>query len=103
MKKYVFVLFSWLLLPATSLTVAAQTTPVRVGDGLIRGSRENNAFVFKGVPYAQPPTGKLRSRPPQPPKPWKDTLSCEKFGSPAAQYGGAQQPLKGNENCLTLN
>ncbi|GAA4305800.1 carboxylesterase family protein [Compostibacter hankyongensis] len=103
MKKHVFILFSWLLLPATSLTVAAQTTLVRLNDGLIRGSRENNAFVFKGIPYAQPPTGKLRFKPPQPPESWNDTLSCEKFGSPAAQYGESQHPLKGNENCLTLN
>ena len=47
----------------------AQT--VRTKYGLLEGVREDGCIVFKGVPYAAPPAGKLRWRAPQPPKAWE--------------------------------
>ncbi|WP_121808047.1 carboxylesterase/lipase family protein [Mucilaginibacter kameinonensis] len=81
---------------------SAQTVATRVSGGWIRGIEEGPTLVFKGIPYAKPPVGPLRFMPPQPTTSWKDTLSCEKFGSPASQ-GGGPGGLKGSEDCLSLN
>ena len=57
--------------------------------------------VFKGIPYAVPPTGKLRWKPPQPLAPgrcWKNVLKAHRFGTMCAQ--GKDQ---GSEDCLYLN
>lgn len=51
-----------------------------------------------GIPYAAPPVGNLRWRPPQPPTPWTTTLPATKFGSECIQTTGA-----GSENCLFVN
>lgn len=50
---------------------AAESLPlvVRVVSGSVRGSG-NGVIAFKGIPYAAPPTGNLRWRPPAPPTPW---------------------------------
>ena len=50
-------------------TVVQQTAQiVRINTGLLRGTIENGIESYKGIPYAQPPVGELRWRPPQPPK-----------------------------------
>lgn len=49
---------------------------VDVTAGALQGSRENGVLVFRGVPYASPPTGEYRWRPPQPVKPWSGVRSA---------------------------
>lgn len=63
--------------------------------------QEGKINAFKGIPYAAPPVGNLRWRPPQPAAVWQDTLS-------AYTYGCACQPdrptkIKTSEDCLSLN
>jgi para-nitrobenzyl esterase len=60
----------------------------------------NDSGVYKGIPYAAPPTGKLRWQPPQPVKPWSVPQSFEEFGPACPQQG-----YDGNmdEDCLSLN
>lgn len=41
--------------------------------------------VFRGVPYAAPPVGPLRFRPPQAPLPWPGTRLADTFGSVCPQ------------------
>lgn len=41
--------------------------------------------VFKGVPYAAPPVGPLRFKPPQPPLPWSGTRLADTFGDACPQ------------------
>lgn len=41
--------------------------------------------VFRGVPYAAPPVGDLRLRPPRPPIPWKDIKFAKSFGAVCPQ------------------
>ena len=41
--------------------------------------------VFRGVPYAAPPVGELRYRPPAPPLIWKGTKLADTFGSVCPQ------------------
>ena len=57
--------------------------------------------VFKGIPFAQPPTGELRWRAPLPVRPWTGVRDATAFG-PACAQGGAQGS-KSSEDCLYLN
>ncbi len=71
---------------------------------------ESTITVFKGIPYAQAPTGSLRWRAPQPAKPWEEPLlaysyrgmPCQSIsGEEARSYGlGVWKP---DEDCLYLN
>jgi para-nitrobenzyl esterase len=89
----------------TSLPIAAATVaPVRIESGLISGTsaRDPAVIVYKGVPFAAPPVGKLRWRPPEPPIPWHGVRKAEKFGPVCPQ----PQPPVGaamDEDCLSLN
>jgi para-nitrobenzyl esterase len=42
---------------------------VHTGSGRIRGMYEEGVLAFRGIPYAQPPLGPLRFRPPHKPGP----------------------------------
>ncbi|KAJ8961074.1 hypothetical protein NQ318_008750 [Aromia moschata] len=64
----------------------------RIQTGAIRGvilelnSRHLEPVeVFRGVPYAAPPAGPLRFRPPQPPLPWPGTRLADTFGAACPQ------------------
>jgi len=72
---------------------------------------EDDAHVWRGIPFAEPPIGKLRWRAPQPPKAWNGTLETLEFASPCIQFagpGGRREGLddsdtRGREDCLYLN
>jgi len=69
--------------------------------GAVRGVVDGAVVSFRGIPYAQPPTGDLRWRPPQPPAPWTGTRDGSTFGPICPQLEG--DDVIGNEDCLTLN
>ncbi|KZC04930.1 Cholinesterase [Dufourea novaeangliae] len=58
-------------------------------------------FSFRGVPYAQPPIGDLRFKPPVPIDPWTNVLDARKERSVCPQLSG--DSYVGNEDCLYLN
>ncbi len=59
-------------LAAMGIATAQQTpTVVRVDSGQLQGVVEDGVVSYKGVPFAAPPVGDLRWRPPQPVAPWK--------------------------------
>ncbi|HEY1942910.1 MAG TPA: carboxylesterase family protein [Roseiarcus sp.] len=62
---------------------------------------------FKGIPYAAPPVGALRWRPPQPVEPWRVLRSAETFGANSLQgvvFDDIDPTLAGvSEDCLYLN
>jgi para-nitrobenzyl esterase len=62
---------------------------IKIKTGLVEGLYQKSIAVFKGVPYAKPPVGDLRWRPPQPAEPWSGTFKAHKFG-PAAYQRGAE-------------
>jgi para-nitrobenzyl esterase len=77
---------------------------VTTGGGAVRGTTAGTVDEFLGIPYAAPPTGNLRWRPPAPPDEWRgvrDTTqfapSCPQPPSPFAPPG----PF--SEDCLYLN
>ncbi len=55
--------------------------------GKVRGiaADDPRVTVFKGVPFAKPPVGKLRWRAPQPPEPWEGIRDCIEFGPASMQ------------------
>ncbi len=66
--------------------------------------------VYRGIPYAAPPIGDLRWKPPQPVTPWEGTRECTKFSPMAAQYPFPSSFFYGSiperdmsEDCLYLN
>lgn len=90
--------------PAPPPTPAGPSATGRVEtrDGPVAGTPDGGAWRFLGIPYAAPPVGPLRWRPPAPVATWTDPLVADAFGAMCPQYddGGA---LVGAEDCLTLN
>jgi para-nitrobenzyl esterase len=76
----------------------------------VRGSVADGVNVFKGIPYAAPPFGANRLRPPQPVAPWSGVRDALSFGPkpPQPRYppdvSAILPELVGpGEDCLTLN
>jgi para-nitrobenzyl esterase len=79
---------------------------VRIDGGLIRGASATGVNSFLGLPYAAPPTGKLRWRPPQPASSWSGVRDATQFGAscPQAQADNPFLPPGPiGEDCLYLN
>jgi len=108
------VAFASSVLALASAGHAALEKPVQTKAGLVRGisGKVKGVTAFKGIPFAPPPVGNLRWKPPQPMAPWSGVR-------PANAYGKAcmQPPGKGrvnvsvdlpdspgmSEDCLYLN
>lgn len=78
---------------------------VTLADGALEGTRAaEDVVAFLGIPYAAPPVGGLRWRPPQPPRPWSGTRMAKQFGAACLQLPARWLPyIGGNEDCLFLN
>ncbi len=80
---------------------------VQTTSGPILGREKGSVFLFAGVPYAAPPTDRLRFCAPQPHSGWSEPLEARKFGPAAPQVssGGLTDPapVRWSEDCLTLN
>ncbi|MGH9712899.1 MAG: carboxylesterase/lipase family protein [Candidatus Acidiferrales bacterium] len=70
--------------------------------GQVRGVIESNLRAFRGIPYAAPPVGNLRWKPPAPPLTWQGIRDASTFGNVCPQTDPNGQ-LLGNEDCLVLN
>lgn len=79
---------------------------VETQSGKVRGCDMNGLRVFRGIPYAQPPTGALRFRAPTPVRPWSGVRDAAAFGPYSLQplAYGSSPPAEGmSEDCLRLN
>ena len=63
------------------------------GDGAVRGVAAGSINEFLGIPYAAPPTGHLRWRPPQPPAEWQGVRDATQFGPSCPQPAEGQRDL----------
>ncbi|KAM4018720.1 para-nitrobenzyl esterase-like isoform 2-T2 [Anomaloglossus baeobatrachus] len=73
--------------------------------GKVRGQHCEKVYMFKGIPYASPPTGSLRWRPPKEPTCWNDTLDATEFRSVCPQVRPLSETgeVMGSEDCLHAN
>ena len=89
---------------------------IKTGYGMMKGVEEEGVLLFKGVPYAAPPVGALRFRPPVDPEPWDGVRVCDTYGPRAMQVtpeGLSFEPYSSDfyymgypemsEDCLYLN
>ncbi len=53
--------------------------------GKLRGVEDDGIMVFRGIPFAAPPVGDLRWRPPQPAETWSGEKDASEFGASAPQ------------------
>ena len=88
----------------------AQHPVVRLHDGAVRGRVESGVAAFLGIPYAAPPFGPNRMRPPQPVPAWTGERDATSFGPtvPKGDYPPQYVPLFPEvvipgEDCLNLN
>jgi len=80
---------------------------VITASGPVRGEWEQGVQVFRGIPFAEPPVGALRFRPPVEHKPWRDVRSALDF-APACPQIVTIDPTENNnsvqsEDCLAVN
>ena len=68
-----------------ALTHANGPGVVRVRQGLLKGVVQDGVLVFRGVPFAAPPVGALRFRPPQPAAQWEGLRDAVSNGPAAIQ------------------
>src|SRR5574337_871216 len=85
------------------------TSPLTVEGGALAvpAAGPNGVRVYKGIPYAAPPLGVLRWRPPQPAAPWSGVRATDAFGPNSLQgvvFGDIDPTKPGvSEDCLYLN
>ncbi|HWR13459.1 MAG TPA: carboxylesterase family protein [Terriglobales bacterium] len=108
-----------IVLPPSNFAQQVQTTPMRSSSeanvlvkapaGTLEGRAEGSLRVFRGIPYALPPVGSLRWKPPRPMPRWNGIKKATEFGSACFQpqptlskiYVRGPKPM--SEDCLTLN
>jgi para-nitrobenzyl esterase len=79
---------------------------VDTASGPVEGLEDDGVFSYRGVPYAAPPLGDLRWKPPVGPAPWTETLATTERSSacPQAAFLGLSVPgVAPSEDCLYIN
>jgi para-nitrobenzyl esterase len=95
------------LLASSTTPVAAAVVPaelVYTDRGPVRGVAAEDHRLFQGIPFAAPPVGELRWRPPQPMPSWGEPLDATAPRGACAQPDTPYNPAElVNEDCLYLN
>ena len=85
---------------------AADPTLVTVAQGTLQGFADSGVLRWNGVPFAAPPLGALRWRPPAPPASWTGVRDATRYASECTQAPDEVNPEGtpvGVEDCLYLN
>eukprot|EP00755_Sulcionema_specki_P027449 Sspe_Gene.87785::Locus_59591_Transcript_1_2_Confidence_0.667_Length_767::g.87785::m.87785 len=96
------------ILVLLAVGAVAVTVPTDSGDvmGYTVTREKLGSHVFRGIPYAAPPVGKLRWAPPTAPTPWKTPFNASEDGAGCPQecmLPPMACPPRQSEDCLTLN
>jgi para-nitrobenzyl esterase len=94
----------------SSGAAARSSDEITIESGKLKGARnaDHSVLMFKGVPFAAPPTGDLRWKAPQPAKKWTGVRAADKFGPACLQtdvFGDILQFMRDaqpSEDCLNL-
>lgn len=102
-----------LLIALDTIRLVAAQEPIRIEGGWIRGEvTEDSVHAYRGIPYAAPPIGDLRWKPPQAVKRWSGVRDATRFsdactqpsgGSPDYAFLEMEQLKSQSEDCLHLN
>lgn len=92
---------------AVSIRAAGTAPIVKIDTGKLEGKTDGTISAFLGIPFAKPPVGDLRWKPPIAPAKWKGVRKATEFGSRCMQgaiYSDMIFRDPGvNEDCLYLN
>lgn len=107
---------AWLIIPAVlpnqqtmvyeaEAQAVSQNVLANTENGQVRGFAKGGVRYWRGIPYAKPPVGELRWRPPVKVDNWHGVLDATEYKSEAAQTGylGVFATAGGSEDCLYLN
>jgi para-nitrobenzyl esterase len=98
--------------PVATEAVIADRTVIAVDGGRLSGARVDGSetvWAYKGIPFAAPPVGELRWRPPQPVAAWEGVREAARFAPACLQARRATDSFYGqivdqmSEDCLYLN
>lgn len=110
MKRWVQGLIAALVLAVSAPALAQSRPVVTTQEGRLRGEAADGINIFRGVPYAEPPTGWRRWRPPQQASRWRGERDATAFGpacyQPTPREGSiyaAGERMQMSEDCLFLN
>ncbi len=108
MKTTMLAIWIAAAMPVAAVTARPASAPVvRIASGKIRGASRQGEWIFKGIPFARPPIGRLRWQPPRAVKPWTGVRSALRYGHDCMQklFPGDAAPLRTrpSEDCLYLN
>jgi para-nitrobenzyl esterase len=97
------------LLMLCGSALAATPPMVEAPAGKLQGVAEGKVHAFKGIPYAAPPVGTLRWKPPLPAPTWKGVRDASEFGAACIQPKGKSESIyfwslpSTSEDCLFIN
>lgn len=98
--------FAGVLVAALQLTGVVNAQHAQIESGTVSGARESGLSMYKGIPFAAPPVGDLRWRPPAPVASWTGLRKADLFAPACMQTGVSmpgETPPKVSEDCLYLN
>jgi para-nitrobenzyl esterase len=98
----------WAMLALPLALFGASSGPqVKTASGMVEGKDDGAVHAFLGIPYAAPPVGDLRWKPPVPAEKWSGVRKATEFGAHCMQgkvFGDMNfRDAGGSEDCLTLN
>ncbi|MER6526328.1 carboxylesterase family protein [Streptomyces sp. NPDC001508] len=76
---------------------------VQTDQGAVRGVTREGVDDFLGIPFAAPPVGDLRFKPPQPAHAWSGVREADQYGSRCPQQANPTGPKSDTEDCLFVN
>lgn len=89
---------------ASAASLAAAQPVVDAPCGSVQGIQSQGVRQFRGIPYAEPPTGDRRWRAPLAKRPWSGVRDCSQFGPVCPQADTPRTPASSmSEDCLNLN
>lgn len=109
MPRHSFAFARWvtLVLLSVGASAAIANDRVTIETGAVQGSTAGAVIAFKGIPYAAPPIGELRWKPPRPVQSWREVRQATAHGADCMQepFPGDEAPLGVTpaEDCLYIN
>ena len=100
--KLTVIILLLITLPIGIFAAEKKTDVIQLDSGPISGKVENGVRIFLGIPYAAPPVGELRWKPPQEIASWAQERNSTDF-SPSCPQPKQQDTGKFSEDCLYLN